>query len=118
DAYHLCGEDDLSQLNSSLTALLAGLPNSPSATDPFKHPEKAEERRDRVLAAMESNGVITAEEGAEAKELAVVDIILDEEKEQKSDNHYNAYVDAVYEQLVEKEKVVTDEEFFQGGLKI
>lgn len=112
------GEEDLSKLNISQIALLAGLPNSPSATDPFKHPEKAEERRDRVLAAMESNGVITAEEGAEAKELAVVDIILDEEKEQKSDNHYNAYVDAVYEQLVEKEKVVTDEEFFQGGLKI
>lgn len=112
------GEEDLSDLNISQIALLAGLPNSPSATDPFKHPEKAEERRDRVLEAMENNGVITAEEGAEAKDLAISDIILDEEKEQKNGNLYNAYVDAVYEQLVEKEEVVSDDEFFQGGLRI
>src|SRR5699024_3625317 len=39
-------------------------------------------------------------------------------KAQKRDNHYNAYVGTAYEQLVDKEKVASEEAFFQGGLKI
>ena len=112
------GEEDLSELSISQAALLAGLPNSPSATDPFKHPERAEERRDKVLAAMVDNGFINENQLAEAKDEAVKDIVLKEEKKQENDNPYNAYVDAVYEQLVNEDKVVSDEEFFQGGLKI
>src|SRR5699024_580084 len=112
------GEEDLSKLNISQIALLAGLPNSPSSTDPFKHPEKAEERRNKVLTAMADNGFITKEQSDDSKAVAVTDTVLEEEKSQEKDNPYNAYVDTVYDQLVNVEKVVTDEEFFQGGLKI
>lgn len=112
------GEEDLSQLSISQAALLAGLPNSPSATDPFKHPDKAEERRDKVLQSMVDNGFINKEEVAKAKEELVADIILKEEEKQANDNPYNAYVDAVYDQLVKEEKIVSEEEFFQGGLEI
>ena len=112
------GEEDLSKLSISQAALLAGLPNSPSATDPFKYPDKAEKRRDKVLATMVDNGFINKEQEAEAKKEAVTDIVLNEEKKQENDNPYNAYIDAVYDQLVKEEKVVTDEEFFQGGLEI
>ena len=112
------GEEDLSQLSISQAALLAGLPNSPSATDPFKHPDKAEERRDKVLQSMVDNGFINKEQAANAKEELVADIILKEEEKQANDNPYYAYVDAVYDQLVKEEKVVSEEEFFQGGLEI
>lgn len=112
------GEEDLSELSISQAALLAGLPNSPSATDPFKHPERAEERRDKVLASMVTNGFINENQEAKAKDESVKDVVLKEEKKQENDNPYNAYVDAVYDQLVNEEKVVSDEEFFQGGLKI
>ncbi|MEI3612923.1 transglycosylase domain-containing protein [Pseudogracilibacillus sp. SO30301A] len=112
------GEEDLSQLSISQAALLAGLPNSPSATDPFKYPDKAEKRRDKVLESMVDNGFINKEQEAKAKEELVADIVLKEEKKQENDNPYNAYVDAVYDQLVNEEKVVSDDEFFQGGLKI
>lgn len=112
------GEEDLSELNVSQAALLAGLPNSPSATDPFKHPERAEERRNQVLSAMKDNNMISEEEWEQAKNITVADIILEEEKRQENDNPYNAYVDVVYEQLVEQEKLISEEEFFQGGLKI
>src|SRR5699024_2731862 len=53
------GEKDLSKLTVSQAALLAGLPNSPSATDPFKHPDRAEKRRNQVLSAMVDNGVLS-----------------------------------------------------------
>lgn len=112
------GEENLSELNVSQAALLAGLPNLPSATDPFKYPERAEKRRNQVLAAMVDNNVISQEQGDQAKGKLVADIVLEKEKKQENDNPYNAYVDAVYEQLVVQEEVVTDEEFFQGGLKI
>src|SRR5699024_12123315 len=52
------GEEDLSELSISQAALLAGLPNSPSATDPFKHPEIGRERRHKVLVTMDGNGFI------------------------------------------------------------
>lgn len=112
------GKEDLSELTVPQAALLAGLPNSPSSTDPFKYPEKAEERRNKVLSTMASNGFITKEQGDESKAIAVTETVLEEEKSQENDNPYNAYVDTVYDQLVNVEKVVTDEEFFQGGLKI
>jgi penicillin-binding protein 1A len=40
-------------------ALLAGLPQAPSAYDPFAHPDLARDRRDEVLRAMRQTGAIT-----------------------------------------------------------
>jgi penicillin-binding protein 1A len=44
----------------SQAALLAGLPQAPSVYDPFKHPRAAVARRDEVLTAMRSSGMISA----------------------------------------------------------
>src|SRR5699024_3354335 len=73
-------EEDLSELTISQAALLAGLPNSPSARDPFKHPEREEERRNLVLSSMVDNGFITKEQEAKAKNEQVAEIVLEEEK--------------------------------------
>ena len=45
----------LDQLDLAQTALIAGLPNAPSAYDPYAHPDKAKQRRDLVLLTMYEN---------------------------------------------------------------
>ncbi|MDY0394119.1 transglycosylase domain-containing protein [Virgibacillus halophilus] len=112
------GQENLSKLNTSQMALLAGMPNLPSADDPFKHPERAKARRDLVLSAMANNHVISQQEAEKAKAKSISEILRKKEKKQENDDPYNAYIDAVYDQLVKKEKVVTDKQFFQDGLKI
>ena len=49
---------DLSDLTLDEAALLAGLPQSPTALDPFAHPDAAMARREVVLAAMVRDGYI------------------------------------------------------------
>ncbi len=48
-------------------ALLAGLPQAPSAYDPFSQPDEAKSRRNVVLDEMIDQGYITAEQGEKAK---------------------------------------------------
>jgi penicillin-binding protein 1A len=43
-------------------ALIAGLPQFPSAYDPYRHPQAAKNRRAQVLRAMRETGVITREQ--------------------------------------------------------
>ena len=47
------------QLDLAQTALLAGLPQAPSAYNPFLYPKLARQRRHEVFAAMVSSGYIT-----------------------------------------------------------
>jgi penicillin-binding protein 1C len=53
-------------LDLAEAALLAGLPQAPSAYDPFAHPEAARARQAQVLAAMARAGVISAEQAERA----------------------------------------------------
>jgi membrane peptidoglycan carboxypeptidase len=64
------GISDLSKLTLSQSAFLAGLPQLPSAYDPYfndQGPERALARRDIVLDAMLRDGYITPAQAAEAK---------------------------------------------------
>ena len=56
---------DASRLTLGQAALLAGLPQAPSAFDPFVAPQKALARRDEVLQALLANGDITQAQYAE-----------------------------------------------------
>jgi penicillin-binding protein 1B len=58
---------DLRQLDTAQCALLAGMIQSPSRLDPYRHPERAMERRNLVLDAMVETGDITAAEASRAK---------------------------------------------------
>ena len=49
-------------------ALIAGMTQSPSLTNPLQNPSAAKARRNEVIAAMASQGKITAAEAAEASE--------------------------------------------------
>ncbi|KRM22234.1 transglycosylase domain-containing protein [Latilactobacillus graminis] len=57
---------DLPQL-----ALIAGMPQSPSNYDPYRHPDLAKKRRDLVLDALLRNNKISATEATEAKQVPI-----------------------------------------------
>jgi penicillin-binding protein 1B len=59
---------ELSQLKPREIALLIGMIRGPSYYDPRRHPERALERRNRVLAQMAETGLISAEEAARETE--------------------------------------------------
>ncbi len=55
-------------LDLTEAALLAGLPKGPAAYSPLLNPEKALRRRNLVLSEMESDGVITHQQAAQARQ--------------------------------------------------
>lgn len=52
---------EMSRLSLAECALLAGLPQGPSFLNPLRHPERALERRNRVLRRMKEEGVFPAD---------------------------------------------------------
>lgn len=90
----------LNELDLQETAMLAGLPQYPNGYNPFKHPERAEKRRNIVLTLMYRHEKITKEEMEAAKEIPVTATLLPEE-ERQANGKYPAYVDAVLDELEE-----------------
>jgi len=60
-------DKSVNELTIAETAYLAALPKAPSNYHPFRHTERAIERRDWVIDRMVENGYITQGAGAEAK---------------------------------------------------
>jgi len=60
-AQHYFGKD-VSQLDVAEAALLAGIIRGPSLYSPFRHPDRARERRDLVLRLMQEHELLTPEE--------------------------------------------------------
>ena len=56
------------QLTLDEAALLAGLPKSPSYYSPITHPDHALKRRNLVINSMLEDGMITAQQAAEARD--------------------------------------------------
>jgi penicillin-binding protein 1B len=88
---------DMRQLSLSESALLAGLIQSPSRLNPFRHPDRAMDRRTMVLDAMVETGAITKEqaEAAKAEPLHLAQASVDE-------GEAPYFVDLVRDQLVQK----------------
>ncbi len=101
---------DVSQLSLSECALLAGLIQSPSRLNPFRHPDRAIERRNLVLDSMVETGTITKEEAeaAKAEPLHLAPTSVDE-----SEAPY--FVDLVHDQLTQR---LGDRDFNREGLRI
>ena len=74
-------------LSLSQIAFLCGIPNSPSAYDPYAHFENALERRDSVLLQMYENGYISAQE----YKAALAEEIVLKTTESENNNYEETY---------------------------
>ena len=101
---------DVHDLSLSQCALLAGIIQSPNRLNPFRHPERAIERRNVVLDSMVETGAITKERAEQAK---AEPLHLSPGSVDASEAPY--FVDLVRDQLVQK---LGDRDFNREGLRI
>lgn len=106
---------ELDELTLPETALLAGMPQSPANYNPFKHPDRAEKRRNIVLSLMHQHGFITKDEMEKAKAVDVTSTLVPEEHRQNGDIPYDAFIGHVVKEIKEK---YPDIDPFSDGLKI
>jgi penicillin-binding protein 1B len=97
---------DLKDITLPEAALIAGLIQAPSALSPYRHPERALERRNRVIESMVETGAITRQDGDKAK---AVPLKLAPPNVEASDAPY--FVDLVRDTLVNKfnEREINDQ---------
>lgn len=88
---------DLSRLDTAECALLAGMVQSPNRLNPYRHRDRATERRNLVIASMVETGAITEAEAARAK---AEPIRLAPQNVDASEAPF--FVDLVHEQLVQR----------------
>ncbi len=96
------------------SAMLAGLIKAPSALNPYKHLEKAIDRRNVVLGMMAKHGYITNEEAEKAKQEKVT---LEDKSVDPFNGKYPYYVDAVFEEAINTYGF-TQDDLLTGGYKI
>ncbi len=99
---------DLKDISLPEAALIAGLIQAPSALSPYRHPERAVERRNRVIESMVETGAITKEEAEKAK---ATPLKLAPPNVEASDAPY--FVDLVRDTLVNKfnEREINDQAY-------
>jgi penicillin-binding protein 1B len=101
---------DVRQISLSESALLAGIIQSPSRLNAFRHPERAIERRNLVLDSMVETGAITKEQAEKAK---IEPLHLIPGSVDASEAPY--FVDLVHDQLQQK---LGDRDLNGEGLRI
>ncbi|QED48401.1 transglycosylase domain-containing protein [Cytobacillus dafuensis] len=101
-ASHIYFGKDLDELELHEAALLAGMPQSPENYNPFKHPDKAEKRRNIVLSLMNQHGFITKEEMEAAQKIPVESSLVKEEDRKHNDSPYDSFVDVVIDEMEQK----------------
>ena len=93
----------VSMLTLPEAALLVGVVNAPSAYSPLKNSDKANERKNTVLHLMEKHGYISSYQKEQASLIEVADLIVKKEvKNDKNTYPYQAYIDIVYKQILDK----------------
>lgn len=102
-----------SELSISEGAMLVGLAKAPNGYSPINHPEKALERRNVVLDAMETTGVISNEtkQNEQGKTLGL------KLNETTSKPWVASYVDLVIKEAQEKQQISVDQ-LQKGGYRI
>ena len=106
------GIEDLHDLNLVQAAMLAGLPQRPSAYNPFENPDLMQERVHTVLDLMVRHNKITKEEAEEAKKVDIRTVLTDKKPDPLP---YEAFRQQVIKELEEK---LPDVDIFSAGLEI
>ena len=104
----------LSELSLPQTALLAGMPQAPSAYDPYVYPDQAKKRRDTVLCTMLQNEKISQTEYDQAVNVPVTDGL--QELTQSDDN--TKIVDNYVKEVINEVQEKTDKNVYTDGLEI
>ncbi|MCU1824352.1 PBP1A family penicillin-binding protein [Enterococcus faecium] len=104
----------LSELSLPQTALLAGMPQAPSAYDPYVYPDQAKKRRDTVLNTMLQNEKISQTEYDQAVNVPVTDGL--QELTQSDDN--TKIVDNYVKEVINEVQEKTDKNVYTDGLEI
>ena len=90
---------EVKDINLSEAALLAGMFQSPYYYNPYKFPERAADRRNTVLYLMKRHGYINEEERKIASEVPIESLLASKDSSQ---HPYQAYIDYVINEVVEK----------------
>ncbi|WP_236785172.1 PBP1A family penicillin-binding protein [Alteribacter salitolerans] len=103
----------VSELTVDEGALLAALPKGPNAYSPINNPERSKQRRDLVLALMERQGYLTANETVRLQGKTIPETTHTITR----DPAYASYVDLVLEEAQERFSL-SQEEVLRGGYTI
>src|SRR5690625_5117721 len=106
------GKTDLHDLTLTEAAILAGLPQRPSAYNPYENPELMEGRVDTVLKLMVRHGKITQEEANEARDVDIPSLLAGKRTESTP---HEAFLYQVKEEVSDN---VDGSEISKDGLKI
>ncbi|MBO0462781.1 MULTISPECIES: PBP1A family penicillin-binding protein [unclassified Enterococcus] len=104
----------LGELDLPQTALLAGMPQAPSAYDPYQFPEQAKKRRDTVLYTMLQNEKISQTEYDTAINTPITDGLQELTQEDSNARIVDNYVKEVINEVHAK----TDKNVYTDGLDI
>lgn len=110
-AQNYFGVTDLDDLSLAQAALLAGLPQRPSAYDPTVNPELAKERMDTVLDLMVRHNKVTEEEANDARAVQIEDML---NVSTASRTRHTDFLDQVQRELAEK----YDIDLYNDGVKV
>ncbi|MFZ3578137.1 PBP1A family penicillin-binding protein [Virgibacillus sp. DJP39] len=106
------GITDLSKLTLPQAAILAGLPQRPSAYNPYESPELMKKRMNTVLDLMVMHGKITEKEADKAREVDIPSLLKETKPDEAS---YAAFIQKVREEVAAK---VDGADIYTDGLKI
>ncbi|MBR3349170.1 MAG: penicillin-binding protein, partial [Solobacterium sp.] len=90
---------EVTELNLSECAMLAGIVNLPNGYNPYNYLEDATIRRNEVLGLMLQHGYIDQDEFDLASSIKVEDLLVGEDKLNIETTAYGAYIDAVIEEV-------------------
>lgn len=90
---------ELDELTLPQAAILAGLPQRPTAYNPVRNPELTAYRMDTVLSLMVRHGKITEAEANEARQVDISSLLVEPEEDSTP---YGAFIDIVADEISEK----------------
>ncbi len=106
------GKTDLHDLTLPEAAILAGLPQRPTAYNPYKNPELTKERMDTVLKLMVRHDKISQKEADEARKVDIPSLLTDKVPEGAK---YQGFIQQVKDEVSEK---LDGADIYTDGLKI
>jgi len=107
------GKKDLKDLTLPEAAILAGLPQRPSAYDPFEHPELTKGRMKTVLKLMVRHDKITQAQADKALKVNISSLLTDKKPETKKP--YQAFLQEVRKEIGDQ---LDGANMYADGLKI